>query len=104
MELRERRLAIQSVAGTVALRLLAELVQHFSPVLAVILGTPSHIHYRRILDAAHFRIDEVPFVAVDGSVDLQPFLSAIRTARPGEVVLLQGCYHNPTGAALTGAD
>lgn len=37
-------------------------------------------------------------------VKLDAMLASLRQAKPGDVVLLHGCCHNPTGASLTDAD
>ncbi|WP_230673493.1 aromatic amino acid transaminase [Rathayibacter sp. Leaf248] len=102
-ELAERAIGVQTVAGTGALRLLAEFLAHFEPGRRVILGAPSYVNHAPVLRAAGLEIHSVPFVDESGLPWLEPTIDALRSARPGDAVLLQGNCHNPTGASLTSA-
>ncbi|GHC82042.1 aromatic amino acid aminotransferase [Nocardiopsis terrae] len=97
---RERTLAIQSVAGTGALRLLAELLAETGPDRTVYLGTPAYLNHRTILATAGLRVHEYPMLLADGRPDPDAALEAIATASPGDVLMIQGCCHNPTGTAM----
>lgn len=99
-DVRERTLAIQSVAGTGALRLLAELLAETGPDRTVHLGTPAYLNHRTILTTAGLRVREYPMLLPDGRPHPDAALAAIATAAPGDVLLLQGCCHNPTGTAM----
>lgn len=97
---RDRTLAVQSVAGTGALRLLAELLAETGPDRTVHLGTPAYLNHRTILTAAGLRVREYPMLLPDGRPDPGAALQAVATAAPGDVLLIQGCCHNPTGTAM----
>ncbi|WP_017586162.1 aromatic amino acid transaminase [Nocardiopsis ganjiahuensis] len=99
-QVRERTLAVQSVAGTGALRLLAELLAETGPDRTVHLGTPAYLNHRTILTAAGLRVREYPMLLADGRPDPGAAIEAIATAAPGDVLLIQGCCHNPTGTAM----
>lgn len=58
------------------------------PAIATYLGTPQRTY--RYFDAA------------TGGVDFDAMMANLGAARAGDVVLLHGCCHNPTGADLTG--
>lgn len=88
--------AVQSVGGTGALRLLAELLRTTGPERTVHLGTPAYVNHHAILNAAQLRVEEYP-IAEDGSFSADAVLDVARRASPGDVILLQGCCHNPTG-------
>ncbi|MEU4163700.1 aminotransferase class I/II-fold pyridoxal phosphate-dependent enzyme [Actinoplanes sp. NPDC026670] len=86
---------VQAVAGTGALRLLAELLTATGPDRTVLLGTPAYVNHPAILAAAGLRTRTYP-VTADGAA----MLAAVHAAQPGDVLLLQGCCHNPTGLGL----
>lgn len=102
-ELAQRAIGVQTVAGTGALRLLAEFLAHFEPGRRVILGAPSYVNHAPVLRAAGLDIHAVPFLDASGRPWLEPTVDALRSARPGDAVLLQGNCHNPSGASLTPA-
>ncbi|MTD14146.1 aminotransferase class I/II-fold pyridoxal phosphate-dependent enzyme [Nakamurella sp. YIM 132087] len=90
--------AVQSVAGTGALRVLLELVALASPSATVHLGEPGYVNHRPIAEAAGLRVQGHPSLTPDGRADVPALLEALHRARPGDVVLLQAACHNPTGA------
>lgn len=98
-ELEARAITIQTVAGTGALRLLADLLAATGPGRTVLLGTPAYVNHPSILAAAGLRTLEYPLVA-DGRIDGDAMLAAVRSAAPGDVLLIQGCCHNPTGLSM----
>ncbi|RWH51350.1 MAG: aspartate/tyrosine/aromatic aminotransferase [Mesorhizobium sp.] len=54
-----------------------------------------------VMRAASLQIREYPyFEAASGAVRFADMMSALATAKSGDVVLLHGCCHNPTGANL----
>ncbi len=89
---------VQAVGGTGALRLAAELVGAIRPDAAIWIGTPTWPNHQPIFDAARMRA--ATYQAVD--VARQSLLfdrtqHALAGAAPGDIVLLQGCCHNPSG-------
>lgn len=99
-QVRDRTLAVQAVAGTGALRLLAELLAETGPDRTVHLGTPAYLNHRTILRTAGLRVREYPMLLPDGRPDPDAALAALAGAAPGDVLLLQGCCHNPTGTEM----
>jgi aspartate aminotransferase len=93
-----RTAGVQTVAGTGALRLLAELLAATGPDRTVLLGTPAYVNHPAILAAAGLRTVTHP-VTPDGSA----MLAAVHAARPGDALLIQGCCHNPTGLSMPAA-
>ncbi|RUW16594.1 aminotransferase class I/II-fold pyridoxal phosphate-dependent enzyme, partial [Mesorhizobium sp. M4B.F.Ca.ET.013.02.1.1] len=62
---------------------------------------PNHMPVMR---SAGLQIRDYPyFDAASGAVRFKDMLAALRTAERGDVVLLHGCCHNPTGANLDAA-
>lgn len=94
----DRLIGIQSPGGTGALRLAADLIAAASPTAKVWLGTPTWANYLPIMGAARLTVESVPhFDVATQRLRFDEMMSALDTARAGDVVLLQGCCHNPTG-------
>ncbi|MFJ3902819.1 aromatic amino acid transaminase [Streptomyces sp. NPDC090025] len=90
--------AVQTVAGTGALRLLAELVRQTRPGTTVWVSDPAYVNHRPILEGAGLTVRPFRWLDPAAPADATALLDGLREAGPGDVVLLQGCCHNPTGA------
>ncbi|MFG3037539.1 MULTISPECIES: amino acid aminotransferase [unclassified Streptomyces] len=93
-----RATAVQTVAGTGALRLLADLVRQTRPGTTVWVSDPAYVNHRPILEGAGLTVRPYRWLDPAGPADGADLLEDLRAAGPGDVVLLQGCCHNPTGA------
>ncbi|KOG23907.1 MULTISPECIES: aromatic amino acid transaminase [Streptomyces] len=96
--LTSRATAVQTVAGTGALRLLADLVRQTRPGTTVWISDPAYVNHRPILEGAGLTVRTYRWLGTTGRPDAADMLEDLRAAGPGDVVLLQGCCHNPTGA------
>ncbi|RZF63892.1 aspartate/tyrosine/aromatic aminotransferase [Sphingomonas populi] len=95
---------VQTPGGTGALRLAAELVARGAGDPKVWIGTPTWPNHAPIFREAGVTVRPHPFFdAASGTVDFAAMASALAEAAPGDVVLLHGCCHNPTGAELDAA-
>ena len=98
---REQVAAVATPGGTGAVRQGFELARMANPGLRVFVSGPTWPNHVSILK--YLGIEMVPyryFDAETGGVDFEGMLADIGQARPGDVVLLHGCCHNPTGANL----
>ena len=96
--------AAQAPGGSGALRLVAELLQRTRPGATVWLSDPTWPNHPPVMRAAGLQVRDYPyFDAASGSVRFDEMLAALKTANSGDVVLLHGCCHNPTGANLDAA-
>ncbi|RWG00358.1 amino acid aminotransferase [Mesorhizobium sp.] len=96
--------AAQAPGGSGALRLVAELLQRTRPGATVWLSDPTWPNHQPVMRAAGLQVRDYPyFDAVSGAVRFDDMLAALKTATSGDVVLLHGCCHNPTGANLDAA-
>ncbi|MFK7890126.1 MAG: aromatic amino acid transaminase [Granulosicoccus sp.] len=94
--------AAQSVGGSGALRVLAELIRQTRPNAQLWLSNPTWPNHRPLLGAAGFALNEYPYYDVSSSrVDSGAMLDTLGKASEGDIVLLHGCCHNPSGADLT---
>ncbi|CDX18602.1 aspartate aminotransferase, PLP-dependent [Mesorhizobium plurifarium] len=96
--------AAQAPGGSGALRLVAELLQRTRAGATVWLSDPTWPNHPPVMRAAGLKVRDYPyFDAASGAVRFDEMLAALRTANSGDVVLLHGCCHNPTGANLDAA-
>ncbi|HSI18038.1 MAG TPA: amino acid aminotransferase [Sphingomonas sp.] len=95
----DRLSGLQTVGGTGALRVAAELIARARPGARVWVGNPTWPNHPPILKAAG--LDMVGYDHFDVATQRLTFsrlLDALGEAAPGDVALLHGCCHNPTGA------
>jgi aromatic-amino-acid transaminase len=92
---------VQTPGGTGALRLGAELVARGTGQRAVWVGTPTWPNHAPIFREAGLAVRPHPFFdPATGTVDFAGMIAALEQAEAGDVVLVHGCCHNPTGAEL----
>jgi aromatic-amino-acid transaminase len=92
---------VQTPGGCGALRLGFELIATANPRARVFVGTPTWPNHPPIIRSVG--LEQVEYRYYDpeaGEVCFGEMMDALRKARAGDVVLLHGCCHNPTGADL----
>jgi len=98
----DRIAGVQTPGGCGALRLGFELIATANPTARVLVGTPTWPNHPPIIRAVGLQLVEYPFYDRDAcSIRFDTMMAALKEARPGDVVLLHGCCHNPTGADLS---
>ena len=96
---------ISSVAtpgGTGAVRQAFELARMAAPQGRVLVSDPTWPNHLSILK--HLGMEAVPYRYFDAdtrAVDFAGMIADLAAAKAGDIVLLHGCCHNPTGANLT---
>ena len=94
--------AAQSVGGSGALRVLADLMKKGRPDADMWVSDPTWPNHLPLLGAAGYTLHTYPYYnAATGDVDFEAMLGALGKAAAGDIVVLHGCCHNPTGADLT---
>jgi aspartate/tyrosine/aromatic aminotransferase len=97
--------AAQSVGGSGALRVLADLMKQGRPDAAMWVSDPSWPNHIPLLGAAGYELKSYPYYnAQTGRADIDAILESLGKATAGDIVVLHGCCHNPTGADLTPDD
>jgi aromatic-amino-acid transaminase len=92
----------QTPGGGGALRLGAELIATARPDAKLWLGTPSWPNHRPIFEATRLEVCEYQFADLNTQTILfDSMMSALSGATAGDVVLLHGCCHNPTGLDMS---
>ena len=93
--------AVATPGGTGALRQGFELIRMATPGARVFVSSPTWPNHLSML--AHLGFETVPYRYFDAAtcaVDFAGMLEDLEGVRRGDVVLLHGCCHNPTGANL----
>lgn len=106
MDFAGRLAGVQTPGGTGALRLAAELIAAASPGARarVWVGAPTWPNHPPILNAAGLAVETYEsFDKASQSLRFDEMMAALGRARAGDVALLHGCCHNPTGADLSDA-
>ena len=92
----------QTPGGSGALRVLSELVRFDAPHAAVWLSDPTWANHLPLLGATGLRCETYPyFDPPTQSIRFDALCDAIGLMNHGDVMVLHGCCHNPTGCDLT---
>ena len=92
-----RQHTMQTVGGTGALRLLADFIAVASPGARVWVSDPGYVNHVPIMRAAGLAVNRYRWRAEGGLLDADAMFADLWAARAGDIVLLHGCCHNPTG-------
>jgi len=97
----ERIVGLQTPGGCGALRLALQLVARANPAARVLVGMPTWPNHVPITVGCGLEIVEYPYYDREARrIRFDEMMAAIEGASAGDVVLLHGCCHNPTGADL----
>lgn len=99
---RDQVAAAATPGGTGAVRQAFELIRMANPDARVFVSDPTWPNHLTILD--YIGLERVSYRYFDDEtrgVDFDGMIADLKTARKGDVILLHGCCHNPTGANLT---
>lgn len=95
---------IQAPGGSGALRVGAEVIQRARPESKLWVGVPTWPNHIPLLGSAGFEIKEYPYYDRDTKqINADAMMETLKQVPAGDMVLLHGCCHNPTGADLTHA-
>ncbi len=100
--LRPRIAALQTPGGCGALRVAAELIMRARPGAKLWVSDPTWANHVPLLGDAGIAIDTYPYYDHDNAgVRFDAMLDGLSKAQAGDLVLLHGCCHNPSGADLS---
>ncbi|WP_040672349.1 amino acid aminotransferase [Rhodobacter ferrooxidans] len=98
----DRLASVATPGGTGAIRQALELIKLAAPAATIWLSNPTWPNHPSIIRYLGMAMTEYRyFDASTGTVDFAGMLADLAGVKPGDVVLLHGCCHNPTGANLT---
>ena len=93
-----RALATQTPGGTGGLRVAADLLRQTGSGETLWMSEPTWPNHPQLFAAAGFRVRTYPYTDATGRrIDEAAMLDALGQASPGDIVLLHGACHNPTG-------
>ncbi len=93
--------AVATPGGTGACRQAFEMIRMANPSARVFVSNPTWPNHLSILN--YLGMETVQYRYFDGEtrgVDFDGMVADLKTAKAGDIVLLHGCCHNPTGANL----
>lgn len=95
---------IQTVGGSGALKVGADLLKVHFPSSQVWISNPTWDNHTAIFEGAGFEVQRYPyFDPTTHGVDFASMTACLDGLPPGSIVLLHPCCHNPTGADLSTA-
>jgi len=84
--------------GTGALRVAGDFMHRMFPKARIWLSDPTWANHPKIFQAAGLQVETYPyFDTATNGLAFDAMLSALEKIPAGDVVLLHGCCHNPTG-------
>jgi aspartate/tyrosine/aromatic aminotransferase len=93
-----RSATAQTPGGTGALRVAADFLLQTGSARTVWLSEPTWPNHPQVFSLAGFSLRTYPYLDDSGrAVDVGKMLGSLRTAEPGDVLLLHGSCHNPSG-------
>ncbi|KAL4880776.1 pyridoxal phosphate-dependent transferase [Aspergillus karnatakaensis] len=95
----------QSISGTGSLHLAGSLLKYChtkasssSPLPTVYIPTPTWSNHHLLFSTLGFPCSSFPYCnAATKSLDIDSYLSTLRSAPRGSIIILHACAHNPTG-------
>ncbi len=97
-----RAVTAQTPGGTGALRVAADFVRRVSPQATVWVSDPTWPNHLDIFSAVGIPMKTYPyFDAATSRVKFDAMMQAVRHIPAGDLILIHGCCHNPTGVDLS---
>ena len=97
-----RRVTIQTPGGCGGLRIAAEFIYTANSNAKIWVSDPTWANHKPLIGSAGLEFKSYPYYNYEtNSVNFEGMMEALKTASKGDVVLLHGCCHNPSGADLS---
>lgn len=97
-----RAATAQAPGGTGALRIAAEFLLRNTPSRTVWVSNPTWANHQNIFETAGLTVKEYGYYnASTHDIDFDAMMTDLADAEVGDIILLHGCCHNPTGIDLT---
>jgi aromatic-amino-acid transaminase len=93
---------VQTPGGCGALRLGADLIEKANPGARIFVGQPTWPNHGPLIECTGVEMIKTPYYdPASRRIFFDEMIEAMDDARPGDLILLHGCCHNPTGADLS---
>lgn len=97
----DRITTLQTPGGSGALRVAAEIVRRANGSLSIWAGDPTWANHVPLLGSAGIEMKLYPYYdATNKQIRFDDMMSAVGAIPEGDILLLHGCCHNPTGLDL----
>ena len=97
-----RAITAQSLGGTGALKIGADLLKTVVPDVSVAISDPTWENHRAVFESAGFPVVTYPYYDTSTrGVRFEAMVEFLKTLAPRTIIVLHACCHNPTGADLT---
>ena len=97
----KRAVTLQAIGGTGGLKIGADFLRQITPSSEVWISEPSWENHRQLFEAAGFTVRAYPYYEPrTRGLDFGGMMKALNGLRPGAIVVLHACCHNPTGVDL----
>ena len=97
-----RRITMQTPGGCGGLRIAAEFIARASSGATIWVSDPTWANHKPLIGSSGLKFKSYPYYNYEThSVDFDNMIAALANVPKGDVVLLHGCCHNPSGADLT---
>ncbi len=98
----KRAVTAQAPGGTGALRIAAELLARLAPGKRIWISDPTWPNHPSVFRAAGLEVVVYPyFDAALNGINTEKFMAALEQIPEGDILLIHGCCHNPTGSDLS---
>jgi aspartate aminotransferase len=93
---------VQTPGGSGALSVAGHLINRAKPGARVLLSDPSWPNHLPLLKLSGLKLEQYPYYDYHRHrIDFEGMIGTIEKARRGDLLLLHGCCHNPSGADLS---
>jgi len=93
-----RAVTLQTPGGTGALRVAADFLKQKLPTAKIWCSNPTWVNHPKVFAAADREVETYAYIDAAGTgLDFAAMLQSLQQIPAGDVVLLHGCCHNPTG-------
>jgi aromatic-amino-acid transaminase len=93
---------VQGVGGTGGLKIGADFLKKFNPDAKVLISDPSWENHRALFANAGFPVESYTYYDANArGVNFEGMLKDLQAAKPGTIIVLHACCHNPTGYDIT---
>ncbi|KAL2815306.1 pyridoxal phosphate-dependent transferase [Aspergillus granulosus] len=103
LDIKDKLATSQTISGTGSLHLAGQALKYLytqqsSPLPAVYIPEPTWSNHHILFSSLGFECRTFQYYdANTKTLDINSYLSALRSAEPGSIVILHACAHNPTG-------
>jgi aspartate/tyrosine/aromatic aminotransferase len=94
----DRAVTAQTPGGTGALRIAGEFLRKIRPDAVLRVSDPTWANHTGIFGDAGFKVEKYPYYDRENKcLDFDAMINALNQIPAGDIVLVHGCCHNPTG-------